>query len=83
MTNMISTLGKKRIDLTSHQKKVLVKTFEDHSYLKRGEKYQLAESLNMNVKRIESWFRNQRFDRRKKEILRKYMSEINILMLSA
>ena len=60
-----------------------MKTFEDHSYLVPGEKYQLAESLNMNVEKIVNWFRRRRFNKKKKQILRKYISKINVQMLLA
>ena len=76
ITEIISTSEKRLKTLAQNQKQVLVKRLEGKPYLEPGEKYQLAESLNMSVERISSWFRNSRFRRRKKELLCKYKSNL-------
>ena len=73
---IISTLGKKRKQLTEYQKQVLLKRLEANTFMKPGEKHQLAESLDMSVKGIATWFYNTRYNRKKKEILCKYMSNL-------
>ena len=73
---IISTLGTQRKRLTPYRKQVLVKRLEANPYLEPGEKHQLAESLNMSVNRIASWFRQTRSNRKRKEVLCKYMSNL-------
>ena len=42
-----------------------MKTFEGKVYLEKEEKFELAEVLNMSIKRIEIWFNTRRFEKRK------------------
>ena len=76
MNEKTSNLGKKRKVVTPYQKQVLVKRFQAKPYLERGEKHQLAESLNMSDESIVSWFDVRRRSTKRKRLLRKYMSNL-------
>ena len=55
--------------MTSIQEKILMEKFKTNPYLKQEQKHQLARSLNISVKRIESWYRRMRFSQRQKGLL--------------
>ena len=56
----------KRKNLTSgHQKHILMKTFEVKPYREKEEKLELANVLNIRIKRIENWFSERCFEKKK------------------
>ena len=63
-------LGKAKY-LTPDQTKTLRKRFQNKPYLEKGEKYQLANSLNISAKKIEKWFLDRRARRRHAGLLAK------------
>ena len=63
---MSSTLGNRRKQLTSNQKKTLMKRFQANPHLESEEKCQLAKSVNISEERVAVWFYNKRATNRSK-----------------
>ena len=45
---------------SAHQKQILMKTFEAKPYLRKEEKYELSNVVNITKERIETWFKKRR-----------------------
>ena len=67
-----SILGQKYEWLTPHQRETLEKRFQADPYVERGEKPQLAMSLNISEAKISVWFVRRRNKEREKGLLGKY-----------
>ena len=66
---LLSTSGRTRENFTPSQKQLLVRRFQAKPYLEPGEKEKLAKSLNCSAKRVESWFVDTRWSKRKQGLL--------------
>ena len=72
-----SILEKKMKNFTPYQTEMLVKRFQAKPYLTKGEKYQLARSLNVSHSKIEHWFVSRRYRKRKQGLLGEYKYSVS------
>ena len=66
---MSNVIEKQKSKMTANQAQILMKRFQAKPQLEKGEQHQLAKSLNVSEKRIEDWYSNTRFKRRRQGLL--------------
>ena len=65
---MSLTLGSTRKYMTPSQNQILMKKFQEKTFLDKEEKYQLSKSLNISKIRIDNWFSHMRRKERRGEL---------------
>lgn len=63
-----------RTEFTQHQISTLKKNFESNNRMPTQDQALLAEELELDLKKVQTWFNNQRMEKKKKEMLIKTAS---------
>ena len=71
--------------MTSYQKKILIKKFDDaNPFLTKEQQHQLSISLNVSANRIAAWYAHRRFTKRQQQglLAKREHSEIQSVLFT-